>query len=53
LCTLLKEKGVDPDISREKFAFGEGNSDIVATKHNALWDAMTIKSCHHKLTTNL
>jgi hypothetical protein len=50
LCTLLKEKGVDPDISREKFAFGEGTSDIVATKHNALWDAMTIKSCHHKLT---
>lgn len=45
ICTLLKIKGVDPDISREQFAELESNED----KHNALWDAKVIKACYEKL----
>lgn len=55
LCTLLKLKDIDPDISREKLAcienmkmpngkFPEKNEDI--PKHNALWDAIVIKECY-------
>lgn len=47
LCTLLKVKGVDPDVNREAFAGMEGNG---THKHNALWDAKVIKECHKKLT---
>lgn len=47
ICTVMKIKGVDPDISREKFAYGEYYSDM--PKHNALWDAKTIQSCYNKL----
>lgn len=44
ICTLLKSKGIDPDINREEFAgMGEGK------KHNALWDARVIKGCYEKL----
>lgn len=43
LATLLKVKGVDPDISREEYA-GLPNG----TKHNALWDAKIIKACYEK-----
>lgn len=43
LCTLLKVKGVDPDISREEFAAISGD------KHNALHDARAIKACYDKL----
>jgi len=55
LCTLLKIKGIDPDISREDFAcvenmkmpngkFPEKKEDI--PKHNSLWDAIVIKKCY-------
>ena len=43
LSTLMKIKGVDPDINREGFAGIEGR------KHNALHDAKIIKACYEKL----
>jgi len=43
ICTLMKIKGVDPDINREEFAGIEG------AKHNALHDAKVIKACYEKL----
>lgn len=48
ICTLMKIKGVDPDISREDFANLESGRDI---KHNALWDAKVIKACYDRLMT--
>lgn len=47
ICTLFKVKGIDPDISREKFAYGDG--DVRANKHNALYDAIVIRDCYEKL----
>jgi hypothetical protein len=44
LCTLLKIKGVDPDISREEFA--GMNSE---NKHNALFDAEVQRAIYNKL----
>jgi hypothetical protein len=49
IATLLKVKGVDPDISREKFAYGEYLQEMKNKKHNALWDAQVIKACYDKL----
>ena len=54
ICTLMKAKGIDPDINREEFA---GNLIEVNTsehwgsdtKHNALWDAYVIRACYLKL----
>ncbi|KAG3044581.1 hypothetical protein PC121_g21817 [Phytophthora cactorum] len=43
ICTLMKVKGVDPDVNREEFAGIEG------AKHNALHDAKVIKACYDKL----
>jgi hypothetical protein len=48
LATAFKVAGIDPDISREKYAYGERYSEM--PKHNALWDAETIKACYKKLT---
>jgi len=45
ICTLMKIKGVDPDINREEFAEMEEESQ----KHNALWDAKIIKACYERL----
>lgn len=50
ICTMFKLKGIDPDISREKFAFGSILSEMNAKKHNALWDAMVIMNCYDKLS---
>ncbi len=47
ISTLMKIKGVDPDISRENFA---GLNTTNNQKHNALWDAKVIKACYEKLT---
>lgn len=47
ICTLFKMKGIDPDISREKYGCGEHYSEM--PKHNALWDARVIKMCYEKL----
>lgn len=43
ICTLMKIKGVDPDINREVFA------GIKGKKHTALHDAKVIKACYEKL----
>jgi len=48
VCTTFKEKGIDPDINRENFAFGDFEFHQ-SKKHNALWDARVIKACHEKL----
>ena len=45
ICTLMKIKGVDPDINRE--AYAKVKEGII--KHNALWDAMVIKDCYDRL----
>lgn len=45
LATLMKIKGVDPDINREEYA----GYLIGAKKHNALFDAQTIRACYGKL----
>lgn len=45
LATLLKIKGIDPDISREVFSGLPTNAE---QKHNALWDARVIKACYEK-----
>ncbi len=50
ICTLFKVKGIDPDISREKYGCGEVYSEM--PKHNSLWDAQVIKMCYDKLTSN-
>ena len=56
LATLFKVFGVDPDISREEFALSDGTGAMPDPsrweKHNALWDAMIIKSCYLKLVGN-
>jgi hypothetical protein len=46
ICTLMKAKGVDPDVNREEFSgrlWGDGR------KHNALHDAKVIKACYERL----
>lgn len=45
ICTLFKIKGIDTDISREKFSGFEGD------KHNSLYDAEVIKACYEKLVS--
>lgn len=47
ICTVFKIKGIDPNISREKFGCGEVYFEM--PKHNALWDARVIKMCYEKL----
>ena len=47
ICTIMKLKGVDPDINREEYAFG-GVLEV-AEKHNALWDAQVIRACYENL----
>jgi hypothetical protein len=46
IATMMKIKGVDPDVSREKFS---GIDNL--KKHNALDDAIIIKACYDKLVT--
>ena len=45
ICTMFKLKGIDPDISREKFI----KNSIEGNKHNALYDAKVIKACYECL----
>ena len=51
ICTLMKIKGVDPDINREEFARSGKYwfTEDQIQKHNALWDAKVIKACYDKL----
>ena len=48
ICTLMKIKGVDPDINREEFV---SDQKVIwcKEKHNALYDAHIIKLCYEKL----
>lgn len=54
LATLMKAKGVDPDINREEFAgpmieVNDAYNWGAKPKHNALWDAYVIRACYNKL----
>jgi hypothetical protein len=61
ICTMFKERGIDPDVNREEFISNvrSENGEILhfdkqgnlsqAQKHNALWDAKVIKACYEKL----
>ena len=61
ICTLFQVKGIDPDISREKFCtdsfsengeplfFDDIGNMIKNQKHNALWDAKIIQECFNRL----
>lgn len=51
ICTLMKMKGVDPDINREDFIGNVAWMNGEEEKHNALWDALVIKACYEKLMT--
>jgi len=46
ICTMMVDRGIDPDISREEFA----GFDKSEAKHNCLWDARMIEACFNKLT---
>lgn len=48
LCTVFKLKGINPDISREKF-IGDALPKTKLKKHNALWDALIIRECYYKV----
>ena len=52
ICTMMKLKGVDPDVSREDYAYADMPSPDTH-KHNALHDAWTIKRCYEKLKEQL
>jgi len=47
ICTLFKERCIDPDINREEYGLVVAHSNL--SKHNALWDATVIKLCYERL----
>jgi hypothetical protein len=61
ISTMFEIKGVNPDISREDFAyrvvsenadplfFDDNGYMLKKRKHNALWDAFIIRECYKKL----
>lgn len=52
ICTMFRDRGIDPDISREEFISDMGdksNKVLTGNKHNALYDAEVIKLCFTKL----
>jgi len=51
ICTLMKIKGVDPDVNREEYAYSDMPTPDTK-KHNALHDAYTIKHCYEKLVSH-
>lgn len=48
ICTLLKLKGINPNISREDFASEDKMKVSDKEKHTALHDAIVIKMCYDK-----
>lgn len=52
ICTIFKQQGRDPDISREQFS-GADKSPGDVLKHNALWDAQLIMQCYKTLMENI
>jgi len=49
ICTLMKIKGIDPDINREAYALDGEDIPNDVCKHNALWDARIIRMCYERL----
>ena len=49
LMTLLKLKGIDPDISREEFVQDKFNITELPKRHHALGDAQLLKLCIESL----
>jgi len=45
ICTMLGDRGIDPDIVRELFA----GFPLDVNKHNALYDAKIIRECYLRL----
>lgn len=48
ICTLFKDRDLDPHISREEF-IADRQLSLKVRKHNALYDAQVIKGCYYKL----
>lgn len=48
ISTVMKIKGINPDISRERFA-SKGNKLEPSKLHNAIDDAYNIKKCYERL----
>ena len=51
LATLLKCRGIDPDVNREDFAQMPDPRIVLPRKpikHNALWDARIIRACYFR-----
>lgn len=44
ICTMFRDRGIDPDINREEFI-----ESYIGDKHNALYDASVIQDCYKKL----
>ncbi len=53
LATVFQLKGIDPDISREGYAYGTVLQEMVHKKHTALYDAKVIRDCYFKLMKEL
>lgn len=56
ILTVMKIKGIDPDVAREDVAFADEKQEqgiidkyVQINKHNSLWDAQVIKACYKKL----
>jgi len=65
ICSLFKDKGIDPDINREEFSgdllkysgdvlhlYDKGSIEVGHKKHNALWDAFVISQCYKLIKIN-
>lgn len=48
ICTMFRERGIDPDINREEFV-ADNHKVVKGKKHNALHDAKVIKTCYNIL----
>ncbi len=49
LATLLKLKGLSPDMDRQAFAQLPVTATNQGQRHNALYDARLIRACYHRL----
>lgn len=49
LCTLFLANAIDPDVTREHYAYNDINIRISPDRHNALYDAKIIKMCFERL----
>jgi len=49
IATIFKMRGLEPDISRDFFLYGNPNDNVAKGRHNALLDAKIIARCYNKL----